>query len=71
MQSQRRLIGEIEIVDRLEKRKVGLARQSREGRLLPMRDFLGGEQSEEFTVDEVRTARIALVRSASASAIRV
>ena len=50
LEAQRRLIGEIEIVDRLEKGKVRAARQSREARLLPMGDLLGGEQREEIAI---------------------
>lgn len=44
------MIGEIEIVDGLEKRKVRAARESREARLLTMRDFLGGQESEEIPI---------------------
>ena len=50
VQPQRRLVGEVEIVDRLQKRKVRAARQPREARLLPMRDFLGDQEREEVAI---------------------
>ena len=50
VQSQRRLIGEVEIVDRLQKRKVRAARESRQARLLPMRDLLGDQEREEIAI---------------------
>ncbi len=47
---QRALVGEIEIVDRLEKRKVRTAREPRQSGLLPVGDLLGGEHREEIAV---------------------
>lgn len=44
LQAQRRLVGEIEIVDRLQNGKAGASRQSCQSRLLTMSDFLGGQQ---------------------------
>ena len=50
VQPQRRLIREVEIVDRLQKRKVRAARESPEARLLPMRDLLGDQERQEVVV---------------------
>ena len=50
VQPQRRLIGEVEIIDRLEKRKVRAPRQPPEPRLLPMGDLLGDQQREEIAI---------------------
>ena len=50
VQAHGRLIREIEIIDRLEKRKVGPSRQSGEPRLLPMGDLFGHEQREEIAI---------------------
>ena len=50
VQSQGGLVGEIEIVDRLQKRKMCAACQPREPRLLSMRDLFGGEQRQEIAV---------------------
>ena len=50
LEAQGRLIGEIEIVDRLQKGKVRPARQPGEPRLLAMGDLLGGQQGEEVAI---------------------
>ena len=50
MQPHRRLIGEIEIIDRLQKRKVGAPRESRQACLLPMRDLLGDHEAQEIVI---------------------
>ena len=52
-QSDDALIGEIEVVDRLEKRKVGPARQTPEARLLAMGDLFGQEQREKIATGPV------------------
>lgn len=46
VQAQRRLIREIEIIDRLQKWEVRSPRQSPEPRLLPMGDLLRDQQGE-------------------------
>src|SRR4051812_6840183 len=43
-------MGEIEVIDGLQKRKVCPACQARESRLLAMGDLFGGQQREEITV---------------------
>ena len=63
LQAQRRLIGEIEIVDRLQKRKVRATGESREPGLLAMRDLLGREQREEVAIGPASPARRAATRS--------
>ena len=63
VQAQRRLIREIEIVDRLEKRKVRASREPREPRLLAMRDLFGDEQREEVAIGPAPRARRAATRS--------
>jgi hypothetical protein len=50
VQPQRGLIGEVEIIDRLQKRKVGAPRESPQARLLPMRDLLGDQEGEEIVI---------------------
>ena len=50
LQAQRRLIREIEVVDRFQKGKVGSACQPGQSRLLAMGDFFGGEEREEIPV---------------------
>jgi hypothetical protein len=44
------LVGEIEIVDRLQKGKMSATRQSRESRLLAMCDLFSREQRQEITI---------------------
>jgi hypothetical protein len=50
VQPQRGLIGEVEIIDRLQKGKVGAPRESPQACLLPMRDLLGDQEGEEIVI---------------------
>jgi integrase len=50
LETQRRLIGEIEIVDRLQKRKVRASRQPRESSLLAMGNLLSRQQGQEISI---------------------
>src|SRR5713226_8817460 len=45
-----RLEGEVVLVDRLEKRKVGPVHAPLDARLCPMRDLLGHQQGEELAI---------------------
>jgi len=49
-EAHRGLIREIEIIDRLQKRKVRASHQAREPRLLPVGDLFGHEQREEVAI---------------------
>jgi hypothetical protein len=51
------LIHEIEIVDRLQKRKVRAMHHSRDARLLPLRDLFGDEESEDIPIAPLLSLR--------------
>lgn len=45
-----RLVQEVEIIDRLQKRKAGAAHEPRDARLLPLRDLLGDDERQEVAI---------------------